>query len=392
LYLIALVLLVWLIVRWQGARLKAQNRRLETTVQERTAEVKEQANKLTVQNTQLETTLNDLRTTQDQLIQSEKLAALGQLIAGVAHEINTPLGAINAAQGFMDKGLGQMIEILPKRAELLTPEVEPVFDMLVQDALALTGTLTSREERQVTKDATKLLEEQGIQNGKQVAQQLVQIGFKDGFEKYMPVFRSTRSAELLEMANLLGKFRSNINNVGLAVAKTQKIVFALKNYSRRGHTEAAVQFDLMENIQTVLTIYDSQLKYGVNVNINSSGSIPTLWGWPEELNQVWTNIIHNSIQAMDNRGDLTIDITLPDAKHVTVAITDTGVGIPEHVMSKIFDAFFTTKPAGEGSGLGLNIVRKIIDKHEAVIDVKSQPGCTTFTITLPTTLSAEAMG
>jgi signal transduction histidine kinase len=389
LYFVLLVLLVWGIVRWQGARLQAQNRRLESTVQERTAEVKAQANKLAEQNTQLENTLHQLRTTQDQLIQSEKLAALGQLIAGVAHEINTPLGAINAAQGFMDKGLGQMLDILPKRDQLLNTEVEPAFNQLVTDALALTGTLTSREERQVTKDASQLLEANGISNARQIAQQLVQIGFRDGFEKYMPVFQSSRSAELLEMANLIGKFRANINNVGLAVAKTQKIVFALKNYSRKGHTEEAVEYDLLENINTVLTIYASQLRQGINVNLTADPDLPTMTGWPEELNQVWTNVIHNAIQAMDNKGDLAISLHRV-ADTVRVSITDSGAGIPPDIQAKIFDAFFTTKPAGEGSGLGLSIVRKIIDKHQGSIDVQSEPGRTTFTFTLPITLQPEA--
>jgi signal transduction histidine kinase len=394
-YFILLLLLVWLLVRVQSARLKAQNRKLEAIVEERTAEVKRQASELAdkatelaAKNSQLETTLTDLRNTQEQLIQSEKLAALGQLVAGVAHEINTPLGAINASHGFLDKNLSPLFEKLPKGENILTAETRPVFNQLVADCLNLTGTLTSREERQITRDVTKMLEDNGVENAKKIAQQLVQIGMASGHEKYMPIYKDAHSEEILELANLIGKFRSNVNNIGLSVSKTQKIVMALKNYSRKGHTEEAVAVDVPENINTVLQIYHNQLKYGVNVNTEYEPNLPSIMGWPEELNQVWTNIIHNAIQAMENKGDLTIKAWREQnamGEVVAVSISDTGPGIPPEVQQKIFDAFFTTKPAGEGSGLGLNIVKKIIDKHSGTIAVASQPGNTTFTVRLPLT-------
>lgn len=111
--------------------------------------------------------------------------------------------------------------------------------------------------------------------------------------------------------------------------------------------------------------------------------------YPDELNQVWTNIIHNALQAMDYRGTLTIDIAQQD-QQAHISITDSGQGIPEHIQSKIFEPFFTTKRPGEGSGLGLDIVKKIIDKHRGRIEVKSIPGKTTFTVSLPINIKEEA--
>jgi two-component system NtrC family sensor kinase len=104
--------------------------------------------------------------------------------------------------------------------------------------------------------------------------------------------------------------------------------------------------------------------------------------YPDELNQVWTNLIHNALQAMDYKGILTINATQQDTK-VIITITDTGKGIPREIQDKIFEPFFTTKPTGEGSGLGLDIVQKIIEKHEGEIEVESMPGKTTFTVSLP---------
>jgi signal transduction histidine kinase len=97
---------------------------------------------------------------------------------------------------------------------------------------------------------------------------------------------------------------------------------------------------------------------------------------------VWTNLIHNALQAMDNRGTLTIDVT-PENQQAKISITDSGCGIPEEIQGKIFEPFFTTKPAGEGSGLGLDIVKKIIEKHLGYMTVESQPGRTTFSVFIP---------
>jgi signal transduction histidine kinase len=104
---------------------------------------------------------------------------------------------------------------------------------------------------------------------------------------------------------------------------------------------------------------------------------------PDELNQVWTNLVHNALQAMDHKGTLTVGLHR-DGGDAVVSVADTGCGIPEDIRARIFDAFFTTKPAGEGTGLGLDIVRKIIDKHQGRIEVESEVGRgSTFTVRLP---------
>jgi signal transduction histidine kinase len=110
--------------------------------------------------------------------------------------------------------------------------------------------------------------------------------------------------------------------------------------------------------------------------------VPSILCYPDELNQVWTNLVHNALQAMVYKGVLRVDVTR-DARNLLVSITDSGEGISPEIMPKIFEPFFTTKPAGEGSGLGLDIVRKIVEKHQGTIDVASIPGQTTFTICLP---------
>jgi len=156
----------------------------------------------------------------------------------------------------------------------------------------------------------------------------------------------------------------------------------LKNYSHRQSDDVKVLTSLTDNMETVLTIYHNQLKYGVEVSKNYQSNLPEINAFPDELNQVWTNIIHNAIQAMNNKGTLDINIIRNNGT-IDVSITDSGPGIPADIQAKIFEPFFTTKKAGEGSGLGLDIVRKIIEKHEGTIKVDSVPGKTTFTVSLP---------
>lgn len=139
--------------------------------------------------------------------------------------------------------------------------------------------------------------------------------------------------------------------------------------------------NLIDGIETVLTLYDNQIKQGVEV-IRNYRDLPPILCYPDELNQVWTNLIHNALHAMANRGTLTVEVT-QEGQQAKISITDSGSGIPPEIQSKIFDPFFTTKPPGEGSGLGLDIVKKIIIKHSGQIAVESQPGRTTFSVLLP---------
>lgn len=324
---------------------------------------------------------NQLVQSQAQLLQSEKMAALGQLIAGVAHEVNTPLGAIRASVEIIEDASGLFAKTYPGVIETLTPEKKILFFELLEDTLQPRSPLSTKEERSLRKEFHWKLEAEEIEEADEIADILTDIGITDFATEHLPLLRDKNVRNILELIyNQTEQFK-NSRNIKVAVEKASKIVFALKNYARFDASGDKVEVNLYENIETVLILYQNQIKRGIELK-RKYDEVPPIKCFPDELNQVWTNIIYNGIQAMNNRGILEIELT-KEGNNAVVRITDSGTGIPEEIKEKIFDPFFTTKPAGEGSGLGLDIVKNIIEKHHGEILVESQPGKTVFTIKLP---------
>ena len=346
---------------------------LEIKVQGRTHELSQTVNDLK----------HDLKLAQQALIHSEKMAALGQLVAGIAHEINTPLAAIRSSIEnmitFLEKGL---LEQLPHFCHLLSQEQQWDFFALLQRALQQKNSLSLKEERQFKIILAGTLEENGIQKAIPVATKLVSMGIYDNIEDFLPLFKAPNGADIIQTVYKLSALQKSTRNISIATVRASKVVFSLKNFARHGNTSEKVHANLIDGIETVLTIYKNQLfKQGVEV-IKNYGELPSIACYPDELHQVWTNLIHNALQAMNYKGTLQIN-TLTQNACVLISIIDNGVGIPADIQAKIFEPFFTTKPVGEGSGLGLDIVKKIIEKHEGKITVASEPGKTTFAVYIP---------
>jgi len=357
------------------AEVRQLNEVLEDRVDQRTAELK-------TSNIALESSLNDLKATQTQLIQSEKMASLGQLVASVAHEINTPIGAVKSSGRSIADALEQTLEDLPRLFDILEHEHRRLFMKLISHTKGQTDVLSTREERAITREATRQLEEAGINEARHKASSLVQLRAQSSLGEYLPLLRHAEGDFILSTANGVATIVNSTHNINTAVDRVAKIVFALKSFSRINLSGEMIDADLHEGLETVLTIYHSQIRQGTEL-VRHYEKIAPLRCLPDELNQVWTNLIHNALQAMKHQGTLTVGIRRAGDEAV-VSIGDSGCGISEAIRGKIFDAFFTTKPAGEGSGLGLDIVRKIVDKHNGRIDVQSEVGVgTTFLVHLP---------
>ena len=331
---------------------------------------------------QADRALHELHQAEAHLVHSEKMAALGQLIAGVAHEINTPIGAIKSSGRNISESLGGALLGLPQLLEELDAEHRRRFSALVARATRPRALLSTREERAVVRELTDRLEALGFDQARHRAGLLVQLQAQEELEEVLPLLRHAACDLALETAYGMATITTNAENINTAVDRVAKIIFALKSFSRFGGESVWIPTDLREGLETVLTIYQNQIKHGTAL-LRDYEDLPLVRCLPDELNQVWTNLVHNALQAMQHKGTLSIGLRR-DGNWARVSIGDSGCGIPEAIRGRIFDAFFTTKRAGEGTGLGLDIVRKIVEKHGGQIAVDSEVGRgTTFTVSLP---------
>lgn len=342
-------------------------------------------NKVAERTAELQEALADLQRSQQHLVESEKMAALGQLVAGIGHEVNTPLGAIKSSVGNIENSLQGALAQLPQLFQVLDLEQQQDFMALLARADEKGLVLTTREEREIRKALETELAGHGIANARNLANVFIKLNVYKNVEPFLPLLGHDKADFIFDTAYKLCDLRSNAANIALAVEKAAKIIFALKNFARSNHSGEMVMTSLKDSLETVLTIYHNQIKRNT-VLVTEYEDLEDIYCFPDELNQVWTNLIHNALQAMDYKGTLTVRLDQA-GDYQRVVIKDSGHGIPEEIREKIFAPFFTTKKAGEGSGLGLDIVKKIVDKHNGKIEVDSTVGeGTAFAIYLPAVL------
>jgi signal transduction histidine kinase len=316
--------------------------------------------------------------------QQDRLASLGKLSAGLAHELNNPASAAKRAASQLKVILKKISDAsfeLGRRK--LTPAQQAEIDKVEtsstqQDVVPPDALTTSDLEDQID----SLLRSHGQNDLWMLAAGLAKRNIKpEVVESLFAILEpETARAALLRIAASV-EVASLVHEIESSTSRISDLVGAIKEYTHMD--QAPVQnVDLVKSLETTLTILNHKLKQGVVVQrdyqpvpllVNSFGS---------ELNQVWTNIIDNAIDAMHGKGQLRVR-TYRDADCVVVEIGDNGPGIPEEVEAHIFEPFFTTKGVGEGTGLGLDTVQRIVRKHRGNIQVTSKPGDTRFQVWLP---------
>lgn len=362
-------------LREHGSAIQELNRDLELKVRQRTAELVES-------NTALRTAYDERRQAEAQLLFSERMASLGRLVAGVAHEINTPASAIGAAIANVSSDLGALSRQVPALAGALPPEAREAYFSLVGAALAA-DLPASRPPTAQIRDSSRSLEQAllaaRIGTARELALAFSRLGLHEALEALTPTLERC-PPPCAEFLCSVGGLAVAANDIRLSIEAIRRMVKALKGYSRLDQAERT-ECDIHEGLETTLAILRGQVRYGVVVE-RLYRPVPTILANMSELNQVWTNLIHNAVQAMKGVGTLTLE-TVTAADFLAVRISDTGPGIPVEVLPRIFEPFFTTKPPGEGAGLGLGICHQIVERHGGRINVASEPGHTTFEVLLP---------
>jgi len=328
----------------------------------------------------LEQTLENLKLAQAQLVRSEKLAALGQLIAGIAHEINTPLGAISASNNNIGSLLKKVLEGLPRLLQLLGDEQKASFFQMYEHSYRGVEVIPSSQLRQKRKQAATFLDAAGVASDEEVIDFLAELDLTTHLESYLSLLVEPVGREAVRMVYEMISLEKSCLVIDQASDKAAKVIGALRTFTHEEQHKEFRQVDLRENLESVLTLFQSRLRHGVELRKNF-GTV-FVWGYADRLAQVWTNLVANALQAMDYKGLLEME-TLEKHDMVLVVIRDSGPGIPDNIRDRIFEPFFTTKSAGEGSGLGLDLCQRFVEEHHGRILVESTPGRTQFTVELP---------
>ncbi len=359
-------------------------------------------------NQTIEVAYRDLQNAQVQLLESERLAGLGQLVGGIAHEINNPIAVIQSNTELLRFSIRSILKEIPLFLETLSRKEKENFYEIVESSVKNREYLNTKEDRkrkkEIQKELFQVLGDETLSIS--LSEQIANLKLLPPYESYLKELSVARFKELIEKAQIFKDQSSSVQNIDLAVEKASRVVFSLKSYLNSETSFPKKEISLTEELNRALHVYDNYV----------IGKISILTDYPgvfkyhcesEKLFQVWKNLFFNSIQAMqDTNKEIKIGIettkTISKEFHsffsavsfqemqeveyrswILVKVTDSGLGISKENQEKIFSPFFSTKPLGEGIGLGLFTSKKVVLDMGGNLFFQSRAGLTEFVVALP---------
>ena len=318
-------------------------------------------------------------------LQHEKVNALGNLAAGIAHELNNPAAAISEISSELNKRLNRNYDLTKKLLDcnMTPPGLENIRVIVEEKENTPAIKLTAMQRMQNEDDMEDWLRESGIKD-REMAETFAEFGFSLAEMKSMQEALGESSfINMIPWLENLITSRKIIKDLAEASSRISRLVASIKSHVHMDRTNDLQPTNLHEDIENTLTLLGFKLREkNIQLVKDFCKNMPEVPAYVGELNQVWTNLIDNAIFAVEKNGSITIK-TVCDDKNVTISVIDNGAGIPKDIMSRIFEPFFTTKKVGEGSGIGLDVVTRIIKRHKGDLQVNSEPGKTEFNISLP---------
>ena len=317
--------------------------------------------------------------------QQEKMAALGKLSAGLAHELNNPAAAaLRAAKNLAELlPLVQAQSLQVNSSGLTEQQLERLTQLQLQavEHARRKQPLSALEQSDRETELGDWLSEQGIRQPWEVASAFVSAGITlDELKNGAADLSEGEKADALQWLHKALEAQHLLNEIQQSMQRISELVSAIKAYTYMDQARL-IEVDIHKDLENTLTVLSHKLKR-VKVNRQYDPRLPRLIARGGELNQVWTNLIDNAIDAMQGQGELSL-ITRCENSFVMVEVTDNGAGISPELLPRLFEPFFTTKEVGGGTGLGLDISYRIVKGHNGTIEVQSQPGHTRFIVRLP---------
>ena len=320
--------------------------------------------------------------------QNEKLMALGKISAGLAHELNNPASAIVRSSESLQKHLGTVPDKFKRviSMKVTNEEVDYVNDMLfshLEKGINKAESLMQRTERE--DELTDWLDDNGYGDCYALSETLAEYGFcADNLEDLRAEINGEAFPSVIEWIDNVLTTEKMVGEIKEASDRIAKLVSSVKSYSHMDRSADMEPTNVHEGIHNTLTILNHKLKKNkVALEETLDSALPNIEASPGELNQVWTNVIDNALDAMEKDGGTLSIKTLRKGDFINVIIGDSGPGIPKDIQDRIFEPFFTTKDIGKGTGMGLELVQRIIEGHNGSIKLASEPGNTNFEFCFP---------